>query len=89
MDDLFIPKPHAEIYEVKRLKQPNEETVRVYCVQRGGGGIPSRFALQIRTHKPINGPSGSGKPRDMVAHVEVFAGEVRQILAYMEGIDGV
>lgn len=85
-EDLIIKRPYATIKEVKSLEEDNENCIRVYCTQRGCGVHPDRFAFQIRTHKPIVDrlANDKGKPRNMVAHVELNVEEFKKILAEME-----
>ncbi len=80
MTDLMAKKKYARIQEVKNLKEPNENCIRVYCVQ-----WPDVFNFQIRTHGPIQASyNKQGKPRDMIATVSLTLTEMEQILAYMK-----
>jgi hypothetical protein len=76
--DISIKKDYATIAEYKDAKQPNANEVRVYCVQ-----FPDVFGFQIRTHKGT-GDFGKGKPRNMIAHVQLTIAEVEDILAQMK-----
>lgn len=79
MSQIFIDKPHAEIREVKGLPENNENVIRVYCQM-----FPNVYTLQIRTHNPIDGRLGKGKPRDFIATVSVTIEEIEEILRQMK-----
>ena len=78
-NELHQQNDFAEIYEVKDMKEKNENKLRVFCDQ-----FPNIFKFQIRTHKPINGFFGNGKPRNMIAHLSLTIEEVEEILNYMK-----
>ena len=80
--DYILEKKYAECYELKDVKQNNENCLRVWCNQ-----YPDGFTFQIRTHKPITGHFGKGKPRNMIAHLTLTINEVKDILKHMEGRD--
>lgn len=77
--EIIIPKKFAEIKEVKGLPEPNDNVLRVWCNM-----YPDSYNFQIRTHGPINGPFGEGKPRDMIATVFVSIEELEEILRQMK-----
>lgn len=77
MEDLIIKKDCAECYEVKEKETPNDNCLRFWCCQ-----FPNIFKLQIRTHKAINNSYNTGKPRNMIAHVNLSIEELEQMLEY-------
>lgn len=78
-EDLIIEYEYAECYEVKNLAKNNTNCLRVYCCQ-----FPNTFRFQIRTYKPITEYGGKGKPRNMIAHLNLNIEQVEKILAYMK-----
>jgi len=76
--DIFIDYKSAEIREVKGLAKPNRNGLRVFCRQ-----FPNVWTLQVRTHKPIT-EYGTGKARNMIAHVDITLEELKGIVARME-----
>ncbi len=78
--DLMAKKEWARIWEAKNMGQDNENCIRIYMTQS-----PDVFAFQIRTFKPITERFGrAGKPRNMIAHVDLTLTEMEQILDYMK-----
>ena len=78
-DELWIPNEYAEVEELKQRKTPNRNGLRVYCRQ-----FPEMFHIQIRTHKSITGHN-SGKPRDMIAGIDLTREQLHQICAFVDG----
>lgn len=77
---IMTKKYSAEIYEAVGLDKPNENIIRIYR------STPTDFTFQIRTHKPIT-ESRKGKPRDMIATVQLTMEEWKEISRYVNGID--
>lgn len=76
--DFYLDRPYARIFELpKYYKQtePQRECIRVY--PQGIHG----FTFQIRTSKKIN---ENGKPRNMIASVDITMKEMKKIMKYME-----
>lgn len=80
MNEIRIPKKYATITESKNRQAPNDDEVRIYCLQ-----FPDVFNFQIRTHKGI-GYNNGGTARDMIATVSLTIAEVEDILAQMKAI---
>ena len=80
-DELWIPDEYAEIEELKNRNDPNENGLRVYCRQ-----FPEVFRVQIRTHKSITGYN-SGKPRDMIAGIDLTREQLRQICSFVDNFE--
>ena len=78
-DELWIPDKYVEIEELKQRKEPNKNGLRVYCRQ-----FPEMFRIQIRTHKSITGHN-SGKPRDMIAGIDLSREQLHQICNFADG----
>ena len=80
-NEMIISKPYARIKEVKDLPKPNENCLRIYQTQNGCGVQPDVFAFQIRTHGPIRDTISTkhGKPRDMIATVQLSSHEIVDI----------
>ena len=74
---LFFMNDFAECYEIDHVK----ESKNCLTVYKSG---TEAFTLQIRTFKPINGSHGTGKPRNMIAHVSISINDLHAILAYVE-----
>lgn len=78
--EIIMPKEGAEIQEVGRAlseQMTNDNVLRIYCTM-----FPRVYMLQIRTHKPITG-NRKGKPRNMIAHLQVTIEEMEYILQEM------
>ena len=84
--DLIVKKEYAEIQEVKGLKAPNENCIRVYRTQVTRDSEPDTFNLQIRTHGG-RGDYGQGVKRDMIAGVSIDIPELEAILDYMRACE--
>lgn len=90
MADVFISKPHAEIYEIKDATENKADQLRLFPDMDG-----QSIHLQIRTFKGINkGYGDRGRPRNMIATVHLNADDIRQIVEYarihglkLEGLD--
>lgn len=82
--DKSIKKEFARIWETTQLiEEPNENCIRIYRTQWHSNPEKRVFGFQIRTYKPIT-QDGTGKNRNMVAHVELTVKEFKKILAYMQ-----
>ena len=77
--EIWLHNDHAECYEMDKGSEPNEPGLRLWCTM-----FPDAWTLQIRTHAPINGCYGNGKPRNMIAHLTVTVDQLRDILRQME-----
>lgn len=81
MKDLIARKEYATITDVKWLEGDKDNCIRVYCTQS-----PDLFNFQVRTFKGI-GERNPGKPRHMIATVNLSISEVEEILAYMKSVN--
>lgn len=79
MREFIVPKPDAEIIELKGLKVRRLDTLRVYKCS------PRLAMLQIRTNKPIT-ESGSGVCRQMLAGVTIDKKECQSIIDYLQEV---
>jgi hypothetical protein len=82
-NNLFLEKKFAEISEIKDVEKNNENVLRVYRSHAGQTRDKDRFTFQIRTYKGI-GNYGKGKPRNMMANIELTIPEMEAILEYMK-----
>ncbi len=76
-NQILTDKPYATIYEIKDKDIDQINQLRVYR------SSPDGFTFQIRTHKGI-GEYGKGKPRKMIANVDLTIEEIENILKYMK-----
>ena len=84
MKDLMAKKDDATIKEFKTSEDTNDNCIRIYCTQ-----APDVFNFQIRTFKPITdfwGGGRKGKPRNMIATVELSIAELEEILEYCKSV---
>lgn len=82
--ELYIEKKYASIQEVRDLKTPNKNEVRIYCsMYKPETEEGSVFNFQIRTHESIN-EFNRGKKRDMIATIWLSKAEIKQILKFVE-----
>jgi hypothetical protein len=77
-NNLFLINDFARIREATGLDKDNEPMLRLY---RSG---PDWFTLQIRTHAPIT-ESGVGKPRNMIADLNLGIEHLELMLEYAKG----
>jgi len=82
MSDLIIPKPYAECFEVKCAGITHTPQLRIYPAFRENDGF-MRYSLQIFTHRTTC-QSGKGKPRNMIAEINLSRAEVEQILRFIQ-----